>query len=122
MIVVTIEHAPSLALEYDTLGELADACEAIVGLVFAEEQDHVDVRVRYFGAHDRYEEPLFITVDVEDEELIHDPQSLAYQFIVHFGTHLDAYTSQHVPFRLWVRRITGSYVESGPIKRQETDR
>lgn len=123
MIVVTIEHAPSnwwagnevqLVSEeaHFVLSELSDNIEAITGLVFSEELDRVDVRVRPFGPYDQYDEPLFITIDVEEEEMHNPPQALADQFGVHLNQVLTAITNKNITFRVWVRRIVGAYHES----------
>lgn len=123
MILVTVEYAPGtwwagndiqLAGEQvsDVLLDLSGNIEAIVGLVFAEELDHVDVRFRPFGPHDQYDEPLFITIDVEDEEMHNPPQALADQFGVHLNAVLTAFTNTNITFRVWVRRIVGAYHES----------
>lgn len=95
------------------LTEIRDAIEAITGLTFAEEQSRVDVRLRAFGRFDQYEEPIFITIDVAEDELPQERmQDLSEQFLLHFGTHIDALIPGHIPFRLWVRRIPGSFVET----------
>lgn len=96
----------------NALAEMRDATESIVGLVFAEEQERVDIRIRPFGAFDQFEEPLFITIDVTDHEMHHDPEDLCKQFIVHFGAHFDAYFSLPLSIRVWVRRISGSFAET----------
>lgn len=127
MIVVTVEYDSSLMTDelwrgtyssnelFDDIAlvEFRDAAESIVGLVFAEEQDRVDIRIRPFGPFDQFEEPLFITIDVTEDELpFARAECLAEQFVVHFGTHIDAHLPGHVPFRVWVRRITGSFTET----------
>lgn len=96
----------------DALREMRDATESIVGLVFSEQQERVDVRIRPFGAFDQFEEPLFVTIDVDDREMHHAPEDLCKQFMAHFSAHFDAYFSHRIPIRVWVRRITGSFAET----------
>jgi hypothetical protein len=94
------------------LRELSESCEAIVGLVFAEELDRVDVRLRPFGPYDQYDEPLFITIDIEEKEMVLNPELTCEQFITHFSTHINACLNDKLPFRVWVRRISGSFAET----------
>lgn len=108
MIVATVEYE-ELSLRGRTwLDVLRDVTESVVGQVFANEQSHVEVRLRALTDTDQFETPIFFTIDVAEKELHHDPEELAKQFIVAITEQLDL-----PPFRVWVRRIEGAFVEHG---------
>lgn len=145
MIVVTLEYDQNFLeelLESDgaldgnaaldwVLQEFRDSVEAIVGLVFQEALDRVDVRIKAFGPYDEYEEPVFITVDFDtqnlpprlgDLELYEGAKRMCQEFLAHFGTHIDAYLPEHIRFRVWVRRINGSFAETATtVNNQEVE-
>ena len=92
----------------ESLFGLRDVTESVVGDVFSEEQDRVEVRMVPFGLHDNTERPLFFTIDVSEDTVHHDLDGLAKQFIVEMKNLIPDLP----PFRVWVRRISGSFTET----------
>lgn len=121
MIRCVIEYDPRF---YDP--QPMDFCwlmESIIGLIFAEEMDGVDVRLRTFQDGDESTFPMFITID-GDEHVIGSVQdglqSLAD--VVHAAIEdrcrqFPTGTQPLPEFRVWVRTQPGATSDPGTTER-----
>lgn len=119
MIKVTVEFDPKM---YDARQQdFSWLIEAIVGKVFSEEMDNVDVRIHEFQAGDESTFPMFITVDGDEHDIrcygTRDFKALADVFhaAVEDGCrHYPTGTKPLPDFRVWVRSQPGGV--SDPVR------
>ena len=114
MIRVRVEYDPRFfAVRENALIEIRESIEPIVGLVFEEELDHVDVRMRRYDPLDEFSVPMFVTIDIEDDHVRRTSSEYNDLFRAHFDAHLRG-TLEPIPFRVWIRQVRGSFSDASP--------
>lgn len=110
MINVRIGYLHGLGSDVNLL-DVRDRTESIVGGVFEEELDSVDVALECFGPDDDHSTDLFFTVEIAEVDVHHDLRDLTDQLIAQLESYLQESMERPTHFRVWVQRIQGQVAE-----------